>query len=333
MRYYNVVLTKADGTPYLFKSLGGLALTSLAPNGRTNPGALNIEFDLPIANLTNPDNNAWLRCWGLSIADIGIASDLNGLNVSVYGGMAKGLPLANPAQAGLLLQGQIFQAFGNWVGTDQTIDMNFIVGGNAGSPDAPANFPFQWQAGEPLATAIAQTLSTALPGMTQQINISPNLVLNYAMTGWYQSAQQFADFINEVSSALIGGTYTGVNIVTDGQTIRDFASNSAAQATATKMIAFQDMIGQPTWIGPGTISVKLVLRADLHIGDIIQLPPSLVTVTSAGAAQYLSLVSQPANRTAFSGNYQIAHCHHYGNFRQSDSASWATVLQAYPLPA
>jgi hypothetical protein len=40
------------------------------------------------------------------------------------------------------------------------------------------------------------------------------------------------------------------------------------------------------------------------------LPPSLVSVASTGAAQDLSAVSQPANKTAFSGNYQIAHCHH-----------------------
>jgi hypothetical protein len=62
------------------------------------------------------------------------------------------------------------------------------------------------------------------------------------------------------------------------------------------------------------------------------LPPLLVSVASTGAAQYLSAVSQPANNTAYSGNYQIAHCHHSGNFRQSDAASWATVLQAYPTP-
>lgn len=330
MRYYRIDITKPDGTPYPFKSLGGSPLTSLLPNGNTNPAALNIEFDLPVVKLDDPDNNTWLRVWGLGLQDIGSAFDLNGMNISIYGGMAKGLPLANPAQSGLLLKGQIFQAYGNWIGTDQTADMNIIAGGNVGSPAEPYNFVFSWNAGTPLAAAIAHTLSIVLPGVTQQIEISPKLVLNRDEVGWYESAQQFADFINGFSRSLLGGTYGGVSITTDGQTVRVYDGTIPAQTNAVKQIAFQDMIGQPTWIDAGLISVKLVLRADLHMGDAIKIPPSLATTQTANQALFNSSTSSPQNRSAFSGNFQIAQVHHYGNFRQADAASWNTTLQAYP---
>jgi hypothetical protein len=328
-----VTVTKADGTPYLFKSLGGLALTSLLPSGQqtpqqgvANPAALNIEFDISIINLADPANDsAWLRIWGLGLQDIGTASNLNGLNIAIYAGMSKGLPLANPSQAGLIMQGKILYAFGNWVGTSQTVEMNFQPGQTLGSATNPQNFPFSWPAGVPLATAIAQTLAIAMPGVTQNINISPRLALNYAITGWYQSAQQFADFINEISSTIIGGTYNGVSITTNGQTVNVFDGTVAAPSV--KAIAFPDLIGQPTWSGPATISVKTVLRADIHVGDTVSLPPSLVTVTAQGAS-FLAL----ADKTAFSGKYYVAQAEHFGNFRQSDAESWATAYQMNPIP-
>ena len=56
MRYYKIDITKADGTPFLFKSLG-IPLTSLLQTGPqnpisgiANPGALNVEFEIPFAN-------------------------------------------------------------------------------------------------------------------------------------------------------------------------------------------------------------------------------------------------------------------------------------------
>jgi hypothetical protein len=213
-------------------------------SGRANPTALNIEFDIPIASLSDPDSgSAWLRIWVPGIADISNASDLNMLAISIYAGMSKGLPLANPNQAGLIMQGKTLYAYGSWIGTSQTVDMNFIPGANLGSPDQPANFRSPGRpAGTPLATAIARTRSIAMPGVAQQINTSPKLALNYAVTGWYQSAQQFANFINEISTTLIRGSYSGVMIATNGQTVRVNGGTSPTQSSGFKQIAFTDLI-------------------------------------------------------------------------------------------
>jgi hypothetical protein len=357
LRYYQIIVTRADGSPYLFKSTGnafapGVTLSSLLPSapqnpqtGLTNPAALLVEWDIPVANFTDPDGqSAWLRVWGLGLSDLGSASDLNNCSVQVFGGMAKGLPLANPAQAGLLMSGTILQAFGNWNGTDQTLDLLFAVGGNtaggnggfAGAgKDASANFPFSMPAGTTLARAIANTLSIALPDIPPTISISPKLTLNYDQTGHYGSLYQFASFVQALSVGIIGDpNYNGVQIVSDGSTINVFdgagpaAITSASGATSTptvKNIAFQDLIGQPTWIGPNAISFKCVMRADIHQGDTVMLPPTLVTQNNTANSNFSAT---PQTKLTFSGKFLVMNVHHYGHSRQSDAASWNSTYQA-----
>jgi hypothetical protein len=351
VRYYSVVLTKADGTPYLFKSLGGLPLSSLLPSGPqnpqtglTNPAALQVEWDIPVANFTDPDGqSAWLRVWGLGLADLGSASDLNNCSVRVFGGMAKGLPLANPAQAGLLMSGTILQCFGNWNGTDQTLDMLFAVGGTvANGPNfastgsnASGNFPFSMPAGTTLAQAIANTLSVALPDIPPTISISPKLILNYDQTGHYGSLYQFASFVQALSIGIMGDpNYAGVQIVSNGSTINVFdgagpatitSASGATSTPAVKNIAFQDLIGQPVWIGPNTISFKCVMRADIHQGDTVMLPPTLVTQNNTANSNF---ASSPQTKLTFSGKFLVMNAHHYGHSRQPDAASWNTTYQA-----
>ena len=331
MRYYSVAITKKDGKPYTFASLGS-PLTSLLPsgpqnpqNGQTNPAALQIELDIPMANETNPAGNAYMRIWGLGLQDIGNAADLNGFTVAIYAGMAKGLPLANPAQAKLIMQGTIFQAFGNWVNTDQTVDLIFQAGGAAsGTMDAPGNFPFVWQPAQSMTSAIGNTLSTALPTLKQDIRISPNLVTNHTVTTHHQTLAAFASSCNDLSIGLLGiDNYDGVQITTDGVTVTVFDGLGAKPTP--KPISFQDMIGQPTWIGPQTISLKTVMRGDIRLGDIITLPPSLATQSQQAL---LSL----QDKSTFSGNYLVQLVHHFGNYRQPDAESWNTTFEIVPVP-
>lgn len=332
MRYYSIAFSKTDGTAYTFKSLKGMALTSLLPqgpqtpqSGLTNPAALNIEMDIPVLNANAPINNAFLRIWGLGLEDIGSAANLNGLDITVSAGMAKGLPLANPQQAGVICKGSVYQAYGNWIGTAQTIDLAIVAGGSAvGSAENPQNFAFSWPAGTPLKTAIANALTTSMPGFTQSINISPNLVLNHTETGHYQSLGQLADAINGLSQSIIGDTnYDGVSIATNGNSVIVF---DGTQPPATvKAIAVTDLIGQPTWIGPFAISVKTVMRADIAVGDTVSLPKTIFTQTQQ------SLLTQaqqnPSGNITFSGKFLVQQVEHFGNFRQADAESWNTTFQ------
>lgn len=326
MRFYRVEITSATGAPIIPSSLGNLGITSLLPSGANNPAALQIELDIPVSAFHTPTGQAIIRIWGIGLQQIGTAFDLNNANIKVYGGMSKGLPLANPSQANLLVSGRINQAFGNWVGLDQSIDL--ILSPATGTVDEPLNFVLNWRAGTSMADALAATLKTALPDAVQKIAISPRLVLSHDQVGYYQTLNQLAGFIFDISkSTITDANYAGVFIDYDGITVK---VTDGSSPLPPKLISFQDLIGQPTWIGFNLISMKTVLRADLFLQDVVTLPrEAIITTQAASAPQFRN---DPKNQSTFSGNYVIQSMHHWGNFRQPDAASWVSVFEMTPLP-
>lgn len=327
MRYYKIDITdEKTGKAVLPSSLGGLALSSVNKDGSHNPSALNIELDIPIANLADPAGGAYLRIWGLGLKDLSSAFDLNDKNISIYGGMTKGLPLANPAQRGLLMMGQIWQSYGNWIGTDQTLDLNFLPT-RIGTTQSQINFAFQWPAGQPLSVLIAQVLTQAMPNVKQSINISADLKLSRDQPGVYQTLQQFAQFVQGISKSIIGGTYPGVQIASDGQTVTVSDGTVKAEDKSIKEIAFSDLLGQPTWISPVEIQFKTVLRGDLALFQTIKLPEGAIKAALSTAQSN----ERFRDKTTFTGKFQIYQLHHFGNFRQPDAMSWNTTVVAIPV--
>lgn len=308
MRYYNIVLG------------GGKQYTSF-PNGATDPGALNIVLDAPVTGAANPINSAYIQIWGISLQDISQASNLNNQTIQVYGGFQAGLPLANPAQAGLLVQGYVFQAFGNWIGTDMTLDI--VINAGPGPKGQQVNLTHNWPKQMPMSTSVKNALSVAYPGIPVNVNISPNLVLNHDEPGFYRNITQFATYIKQVSKDIMNSsTYNGVNIVFNNNTINVF--DNTMPTSKTTAILYQDLIGQPTWIDAPNIQVKCAMRGDLSVGNMITLPQTLVNNTQQAQS---SLVNQSLS---FQGSFQIQSLRHIGNFRQPDAASWVTVIDAFP---
>jgi hypothetical protein len=333
LRFYKINITNpTSGAAILPSSLGGQAITSLNPDGSVNTSALNVEFDIQQFAFHQPNGNTWIRIWGLGLADIGGAFNLNpsstgtvntGAIVEVSAGMSAGLPLANPAQQGLLIRGQVLQAYGNWLGTAQTVDLLLSATG-VGTNDSPTNFSLVWRAGTQLADALKQTLRTALPNAKVVIQISSRLSLAWDQVGYYGTLTQLNQYLQPLSKSIITDAgYQGVFIIYDGQTVT--ASDGTTTTSNSTTIAFTDLIGQPTWSGPKIITIKTVMRGDLDIGDQVTLPPSLVT-SSSTAFQGLT-GNNPSNNLAFTGPYQIQSIHHYGNFRQPDAASWCSVFE------
>lgn len=322
MRFYRIEIFDATSKqPILPTSLGNLGITSLLPSGGVNPAALTVEFDIPVAPLHVPNGQAFVRIWGIGLQQIGQAFNLNGADIKVYGGMSKGLPLANPAQQKLLVSGTILQAFGNWVGTDQTIDL--ILSPQTGTNDKPLNVVLNWLAGTPLADALKVTLKTALPQAVQKISVSPRLVLNHNQPGYYNTVEQLAGVIYDLSKSIITDAgYPGVAIGYDGVTVTVSDQSSPLPPTA---IAFQDLIGQPTWVEPQIIQVKTVMRGDIGINDVVTLPQGVVSTTANALRRF-------QDETTFSGNYVVNAMHHFGASRQPDAASWNTTMNMYPLP-
>lgn len=334
-RYYRIEISDPKSgliiTPPGFDGLlGGATYTSFV-NDQTLPGAWNIELDVPVIGAATPQGSALCRVWGISRQEISQANDLRNKNIKIFGGMQKGLPLADPKQAGLLVQGTIFQPFGNWIGVDQTLDLVIIPGsgtadqpGGIGTLQKPKNIVLNWRAGTQLSEALGSTLKTAFPGAKQTIQISQSLTRPNDEVAFFPTLEQLSQFVLQTSKSIIKTDgYAGVSIVLDGAAISAF-DGTATGGGAAKAIGYADLIGQPTWIESPNISIKTVMRGDLSTGDGITLPKTVVTNTQQAAS---ALVNQSVS---FQGGFTIVSQRHVGNYRQASADSWVTVIEAAP---
>jgi len=312
MRYYTINIIDPETKTKIMQ------FSSLREDGSNNPGALDVELDIPVYTFDAPTGAAQVKIWGISIQDIGAAFNLNEKTIEIYAGMTKGLPLANPQQNGLLLRGTIQQAFGNWEGELQSLDL--IIMADVGSSSLSKNFVLNWKKGTLLADAIKSTLAVALPDYTSTIDINPNLVLNQDEPGYWQSVVQFAQYIKMVSQHIIGGTYQGVRIVLKEKSFDVYDGTTAKEPFP---IQFVDLIGQPTWLGLGNLQFKCVMRADIVVGNYISLPRGQATTTAQSYSQF-------RKKTSFEGNFVIGPLvRHVGHFRQPNGSSWVSIFNAY----
>lgn len=315
MRYYKIDI---DG--------GSTVFTSYA-NGQNIRGALQVELDIPVAAMHSPGNaGAFVKIWGIPLSIISQAKDLINKSIKVYGGFQKGLPLANPRQSGLLVQGYVYQAFGNWQGTDMSLDIVINPGpppAQGAPPSAPKNLSLDWKKGQPLDGALKAALTTGYPGFTVNMkSLNGNVVAPEDSPGYYLGAKALAEYLFAASRSIINRPdYHGVQINFDGNTINVY---DAPSTTKTKAIAFVDLIGQPTWIRAPEIAFKCAMRADIALGDKVTMPKTLITNSQQAMS---SLWNQSA---AQQGTFMITSIHHFGNFRQRDAYSWATEFNAVP---
>jgi hypothetical protein len=337
MRYYDIQISDPNSgqvfqtTPAstgFVKGSGGSTFSSFV-NGVNIPGALQVEFDIPVAPLHTPQGQAYIRVWGIGLPMISQSSQLAGMNVVLKAGMQKGLPLANPAQAGILIEGQVFQAFGNWQGTNQTLDL--IIQPSGQQPDNGVNF--NWAAGTPLKNALQQTFAQAFPGYTANLdNLTASLSQGAPESGTYSSLTTFAQYLQQrtqpMGAASTGNAkYPGVYIRIQSASKTIYAYDTAFQ---TVNLAFQDLIGQPTWIDPGTVNFKTVMRSDISVGNMVKFPqgvqqPFALTSTIAAPG------SPASSTTAFQNAFSVIEVHHFANFRQADAESWNTTFSAVSL--
>lgn len=299
-------------------------------SGKNNPGALLVEWDIPVVTADLPMGAALVRIWGVEPKYISQQVNLKNKNIKVYGGFGPGLPLAKPSQYGLLLSGFIFLPYGNSQGVDQTLDLIVMAGSAAGSGQSNTvkNLSQTWPSGQQMIDAIKQTLTTAYPGYTVTGSISPNLKSTADAPGTYQNLTQYSQYIRRASQAIMNDpNYQGVSITLQGTTftVYDGTQSGSSGSSDVKKVEFTDLIGQPTWINAPNIQFKVMMRADLKVGDKVSLPKTQVTNTQAAQS---SLVNQ---KVAFQGNFQIQSMRHVGNSRQPDANSWVSIFEAFPL--
>ena len=310
-------------------NIGGGLLRYTSPDGDAN-GGLNVEIDITVLPNDVTSSNSFVRVWGIPLEQLGPNYNLINEPVSVSGGFSAGLSLAKPQQRGILGTGQIFQSFGNWIGTDMTLDLVFLPGVTAPTSagpnptSVPKNIVLNWKKGQSLAQPLRQALQTAFSSIPiGALNISSKLIAVQDQIGYHANLDQFALYVRRITQDIINDNrYPGVSIaVNGGKFVID--DGTSPQAFNGK-IAFEDLIGQPTWIASKMIQWKCPMRADIKWGDTVTLPAGPVTY---GPFSYPGINQQ----VLFKGKFQVTKIRHVGNFRQPDAASWVTIFDAQSI--
>ena len=113
------------------------------------------------------------------------------------------------------------------------------------------------------------------------ISISDRLVNNYDSNMFCGSLSELATKLKSLSRNIIrDDKYSGVEItVVNGKEIRvfdnDFDNHIDKDSKKRQLpqpksiqIAFTDLVGQPTWVQFGTVSIPCVMRSDIQVGII-----------------------------------------------------------------
>lgn len=335
MRRYRVVLTppsqsSTSGSTTTVTGHKSVTYQSIDQQGNHLAGALDVSFDLPVAPFGSVMAGGVIEIPGVSLQTISSAARYQGWTATIYGGMQQGLPLANPKQFGFLARGQVQQAFGNWIGTQQSLVLVLYPAPEMPRTDGIHNIVMDWKKGDSLSSAIMATLQRAVPTAKIQNKITKDVVLPFHEAGYYASLEQFSDVVHGISiDANKTPGYPGIRIA---YTRGIFTLYDAPTSTAVTAIVTTDLLGQPTWLGPNdsgsVIQLQVVLRGDLDIGNQISLPSE--TTQGYGILSPASSAPLPKDRTAFSGTFIINNLRHIGHFRDGNGSAWSTVIGAYP---
>ena len=320
MRYYEIIITPLNGK-------GQILFNTLGSAGNSNGSALRVDFEIFQQQFNQSGLNSFIRIYGLSYKQLGQIADLNPkipldkednfAKIQISAGMSKGLPLAKPAQQGILVKGLIGQAFANWQGTEISLDLVIIP--SMGSSVNPVNIPWSWKKGNTLESAVRASLGIAFPTTKISGNYSPDLIFTEDQSGFYYDLEELSTYVYRQSKAIISKpSYIGAMITqtADGFVLNDGTTNTGT----TKQIKFTDLIGNLTWLDIGTIQAKLVMRGDLAINQIVKFPKgSPITNTINSFSQY-------RNNLSFQGEFQISKIHHLGYSRQPSADNWVTII-------
>lgn len=315
MRYYDLKIFKTgSATPYRH--------WTSKPNGKYDPAALNIIFDILTASYGQPFGAQMITVEGVPLSDLAQSQQFAGMQLVLSAGMDSGLPLANPKQIGVIFSGEIYQCYGNWQGTDMTLD--FVATPSSYTLDNPGYFVLRWMKGVELADALKTTLQQAYPDYVIQMNISGGFVQKHDEPHRCSTLEQLASWVAQITKKRFNNE---VHItVQAGQII--VADNSYSPPPVD--IQFQDLVGQPVWIGVDQIQVKTVLRGDISLYSRIKLPEGLLNTPGFVTTSTAAYPSSEKYKTTFNGAFTVSEMRQIGQYRASDGTSWVSLINCIP---
>lgn len=317
-RYYDISLYPAGANP----TDQPTRRWSSFPNGVNDPGALNVEFDFFSFQSHESHGTSSITIHGISLADLQQAPRFAGMSIVVKAGMQKGLPLANPAQVGVILRGTIWQSYGNWIGEDMTLDFVVYFAGSG-------NIVLNWPKGSSLAAALTSCLDIAYPKIPNIVKIGSEYVVDHDVLHAVSSFSQLAKMVK--SSSAFAHPPGVILAILPNNTI---VAYDGSTPPVYKRIAFDDLIGQPTWIEPNIMQFTTIMRGDIQVSNVLKMPKGLPSVpgavTTTGGSQPSSMPGLQKYTTTFQGEFMVQAVRQIGNFRDSNGASWATIFRCAP---
>ncbi|EEP89162.1 hypothetical protein [Yersinia kristensenii] len=328
MRYYRLeIVDPKTGKPPVDSK--GRAIGPF-DTSRTPGYGLHIEFDVVITGLDTVSSGTLLTIYGLPIEMLQQSVNLQGCLVKMFAGFTAGLPLAKPDQQGEIIYGEIYIAYANWIGMNQTLNLVINPIPRKTDDGKPVALKGEGRMGEKLGDVLVRALREAYPRKIIECSVSDNLVLPEPWTGTYTDIGSLAILVRNASIVMMRkANYSGVDITMLSDRIRIYDSAST-NWDKPKKIERNELIGQPTWIKPFTVSFKCPLRGDIRCSDVVELPQGLYS----GASSILmtnttapSVISR--NATTFSGKFLIRSVRHIGAYLTADGDAWVTVFEAY----
>ena len=295
------------------------------------PGCgLHVEFDVEVAGLDVVNSGTMLTIYGLPIDMLKQSVSLQGGLVRMKAGFVEGLPLANPQQQGEVIYGEIYLAYANWIGTNQTL--NLVINPTVRKTDDGKPFSIEGEGlkGEKVGDVISRALQKAFPNKLIDCTVSDSLVLPEPWTGKYTEIGSLAMVVKNASIAMMRNErYSGIAISILSDRIRIY-DNASAKWGEPKTIHAHELVGQPTWIAPFTVSFKCPMRGDIRCGDVVKLPEGLY---SGAASIVMANTTAPSviakNSTTFTGKFLVKSVRHIGSYLTADGDAWVTVFEAY----
>lgn len=338
MRYYRLSLLK-DGKN--LSVMVGSTPTTLGPFDTTKTPSYgqHIEFDVLIQGYDTVTSGLVIAIFGLPVEFLREDNNLRGYQFTLSAGFQAGLPLANPDQRGIVMQGTVYTSYANFIGTNQCLILNCITQqfDNVLSSYPIVPIVFNGKEKDKLSDVLLIALKNAYstekyPDLIFDIKISDKLILTEDMWGLYEGGlQQLAIAMRSLSKGLYQNiSYDGVRMTMQGNKIIVWDNDYKPQNIKVVPIKLQELIGQPSWLSVNTMTFKCQMRADINVSDYIKLDKSpYSTQERIFFSSSSQIFNYARNNLTFSGMFQIRSVRHVGQYQNPDANNaWVTIYEA-----
>ncbi|QKJ58797.1 hypothetical protein [Serratia fonticola] len=331
MRAYRLELVDKEGKSILDATGNKIfPLTCVKDNGNYNSSALQITFDINIIDQDDFSSGAMVTIYGLPLSFIAQAVNLFGAKVKLFAGFVPGLPLTQGSEIGLIFSGEVWSAYANWEGVNQSLNLIVNPLPYVDINSKPISISLDGKKGQKLGDVLLPALKTAFQDKEIIINISDKLVLSEDWPTVVTSLSDLSMLLSRHTPGMTGDrNYQGVSLIVQRGAIRIFDSYFIGTKRTVKL---KDFVGQPTWLGYNYVSFKFVMNPNISVSDVLVIPPDInkgmTSILSVGDGyQFLN----KNNAITFTGEYRVMAVRHIGDFRNPSGEAWVTVVEATPF--